>query len=132
MPTNIARSSTSSYLSPIASPASLHRFDEQFCASTSQQLTPEIRTRLDGLLTTVISEEAASSEESRAPAPDEEVTTPAQRSRTVRQSLKQDVGQMSLEHTLEEIAKLERIEQLGLPATLFVQAPTAVPPAHCR
>lgn len=29
---------------------------------------------------------------------------------------------MSLEHTLEEIAKLERIEQLDLPATLFTQA----------
>lgn len=29
---------------------------------------------------------------------------------------------MSLEHTLDEIAKLERIEQLGLPATLFAQA----------
>lgn len=29
---------------------------------------------------------------------------------------------MSLEHTLEEIAKLERIEQLGFPATLLVQA----------
>ena len=28
---------------------------------------------------------------------------------------------MSLEHTLEEIAKLERIEQLGLPTSLFAQ-----------
>jgi len=100
----------------------LHHFDEQFCASVSQQLTPEIRSRLDGLLTTVISEESASAEGSTEAAPDQEGATPAQRSRSVWQSLKQDAGQMSLEHTLEEIAKLERIEQLGLPATLFVQA----------
>jgi TnpA family transposase len=100
----------------------LHRFDEQFCASVSQQLTPEVRARLDGLLTTIISEEPPSAEASRESPSDQEGTTPAQRSRSVWQSLKQDAGQMSLEHTLEEIAKLERIEQLGLPATLFAQA----------
>lgn len=101
--------------------AALHRFDKQFCASVSQQLTPEVRARLGGLLTTIISEESASTEVSRESAPDQDGTTPAQRSRSVWQLLKQDAGQMSLEHTLEEIAKLERIEQLGLPATLFAQ-----------
>ena len=101
----------------------LHRFDEQFCTSVSQQLTPEVRARLDALLTTILSEESSSAEGSTETTPDPEGTAPAQRSRSVWQSLKQDAGQMSLEHTLEEIAKLERIEQLDLPATLFTQAP---------
>jgi TnpA family transposase len=99
----------------------LHQFDEQFCASISQQLTPEVRSRLDGLLTTIISEEPSSAEANREAPLDQEGTTPAQRSRSAWQSLKQDAGQMSLEHTLGEIAKLERIEQLGLPAALFAQ-----------
>ncbi len=38
---------------------------------------------------------------------------------------------MSLEHALAEIAKLERIEQLGLPATLFAQASPKLL-QHCR
>jgi hypothetical protein len=100
----------------------LHQFDTQFCASISQQLTPEIRAHLDALLTTIVSEEPSSAEVSTEAASDQEGITPTQRSRSVWQSLKQDAGQMSLEHTLEEIAKLERIEQLGLPATLFAQA----------
>jgi hypothetical protein len=33
----------------------LHRFDEQFCATVSQQLTPEMQACLDALLTTIIS-----------------------------------------------------------------------------
>src|SRR5689334_10010183 len=94
-----------------------------FCTSVSQQLTPEVRARLDALLTTILSEESSSAEGSTETTPDPEGTAPAQRSRSVWQSLKQDAGQMSLEHILEEIAKLERIEQLDLPATLFTQAP---------
>lgn len=100
----------------------LHQFETQFCASISQQLTPEVQVRLDALLTTIVSEEPSSAEVSTGAVPDQEEEAPAQRSRSVWQSLKQDAGQMSLEHTLEEIAKLERIEQLGLPATLFAQA----------
>src|SRR5258708_33606091 len=100
----------------------LHRFDEQFCASISQQLASETRTRLDALLTTILPEEPSSAEVSTGAAPDQEAALPAQRSRSAWQYLKQDAGQMSLEHTLNEIAKLERIEQLGLPATLFAQA----------
>ncbi len=100
----------------------LHQFDEQFCVSVSQQLTPEVRARLDGLLTTIISEEPSSAEANiEAPVDQEGTTPPAKPSRSVRQSLKQDAGQMSLVHTLEEIAKLERIDQIGLPAALFAQ-----------
>ena len=39
---------------------------------------------------------------------------------------------MSLEHTLEEIAKLERIEQLGLPATLFAQTSPKLLQQYCQ
>ena len=99
----------------------LHRFDEQFCASISHQLAPETRARLDALLTTTLPEEPSSAEVSTEAAPDQEAAAPAQRSRSAWQHLKQDAGQMNLEHTLEEIAKLERIEELGLPATLFAQ-----------
>ncbi len=100
----------------------LHRFDEQFCASIFQHLTPETCTRLDALLTTILPEEPSSAEVSTEAVPEPEAAAPPHHSRSAWQHLKQDAGQMSLEHTLEEITKLERIEQLGLPATLFAQA----------
>ena len=87
----------------------LHHFDEQFCASISQHFTTEIRSRLDRLPTTVISEESAAVERSTEAALDQEEANPAKPSRSVWQLLKQDAGQMSLEHTLAEIAKPECI-----------------------
>ncbi len=99
----------------------LHRFDEQFCASISQQLAPETQVRLDALLTTILTEGSSSIQEGTEGGATQEGTTPGQHSRSAWQHLKQDAGQMSLEHMLDEIAKLERIEHLGLPATLFTQ-----------
>ena len=61
----------------------LHRFDEHFCASISQQLAPETRARLDALLTTILPEEPSSAEVSTEGAPDQEAPTLVQRSRSV-------------------------------------------------
>jgi hypothetical protein len=100
----------------------LHQFDEQFCASASSQLTQETRERLDALLVTRLPEEHQPSSPEQSPQEDSTMNAPAQHARSAWQQLKQDAGHMTVEHVLEEIAKLECIEQLGLPATLFAQA----------
>ena len=101
----------------------LHQFDEQFCASVCQHLTQETRERLDALLVTSLPEEHQPSSSEQSPPEDIQAEAPsAQHTRSAWQQLKQDPGRMSVEHVLEEIAKLERIEQLGLPVTLFADA----------
>ena len=100
----------------------LHQFDEQFCASASSQLTQETRERLDALLVTRLPEEHQPSSPEQSPQEESTMYAPAQHSRSAWQQLKQDAGHMTVEHVLEEIAKLECIEQLGLPATLFAHA----------
>ncbi len=100
----------------------LHRFDEQFCASVCQHLTQETREHLDALLVTSLPEEHQPSSPEQSPPENIQVdnpSAPARHAQSAWQQLKQDPGHMSVEHVLEEIAKLERIEQLGLPATLF-------------
>jgi len=105
----------------------IHHFDERLCATIMQQLSVETRTQLDALLTVQLPEaqareetasaleeaevEAGTAEVSQEPAPP--------RPQSALQALKQDVGPLSLERVLQEIAKLERIHQLGLPADLF-------------
>ena len=107
----------------------IHRFDERLCASIIQQLSLETRRRLDALLTVETSEIQAREETASAPegtpleAEAAEVLlegTPP-RPQSALHALKQDVGPLSLERVLQEIAKLERIHQLGLPAGLFAQ-----------
>jgi TnpA family transposase len=103
----------------------LHQFDEQFCASVCQHLTQETRERLDALLVTSLPEEQQSSSAEQPPGENTQLDAPSpptQHTRSAWQQLKQDAGHMSVENVLEEIAKLERIEQLGLPVTLFAQA----------
>src|SRR5258707_6076678 len=60
--------------------------------------------------------EGASLEAETAEAPLEQ-TLP--RPQSALHALKQDVGPLSLERVLQEIDKLERVHQLGLPADLF-------------
>jgi TnpA family transposase len=107
----------------------MHRFDERLCATIMQHLSVETRTKLDALLTVAFLE--AQAREETVPALEEaEVETetaevpqePAlPRPQSALHALKQDVGPLSLERVLQEIAKLERIHQLGLPGDLFVQ-----------
>jgi hypothetical protein len=103
----------------------IHRFDERLCASIMQQLSLETRTQLDALLTVGIPEAREETLSADLGAPLEEGTEEASpetalpRPQSALHALKQDVGPLSLERVLEEIAKLERIHQLGLPANLF-------------
>ncbi len=107
----------------------MHRFDERLCATIMQHLSVETRTRLDALLTVAFLE--APAREEKVPALEEaevEIETaevpqdPAPpRPQSTLHTLKQDTGPLSLERVLQEIAKLERIHQLGLPGGLFVQ-----------
>jgi len=105
----------------------LHRFDERLCATVMQQLSLETRTRLDALLTVEFSEtqareetasalEEASGEAGTAEASQEPALP---RPQSALHALKHDAGPLGLSRVLEEIAKLERIHQLGLPADLF-------------
>jgi TnpA family transposase len=107
----------------------IHRFDERLCASIMQQLSVETHTQLDALLT-VVTPEAEEREETPSALEDtpveegteETLLEPAPpRPQSPLHALKQDVGPLSLERVLQEIAKLERIHQLGLPADLFAQ-----------
>src|SRR5260370_10639021 len=108
----------------------MHRFDEQLGATIMQQLTVETRTQLDALLTveipeTQVREEMASAlEEAEGEAGTEQAShEPAPpRPQSALHALKQDVGPLSLERVLQEIDKLERIHQLGVPTDLFPQA----------
>jgi TnpA family transposase len=103
----------------------IHRFDERLCASIMQQLSLETRTQLDALLTVGIPEAREETLSADLGAPLEEGTEEASpetalpRPQSALHALKQDVGPLSLERVLEEIARLERIHQLGLPANLF-------------
>jgi len=94
-----------------------------------QRLSLETRTQLDALLTVEFPEaqareetasalEGASGEAGTAEASQEGIPM---RPQSALHALKQDVGPLSLERVLQEIAKLERIHQLGLPGDLFAQ-----------
>jgi TnpA family transposase len=107
----------------------IHRFDERLSASIMQGLSLETRSRLDALLTLELPEaptreemvsalEEASGETETVEA-SQEGEPP--RPQSALHALKQDTGPLSLERVLQEIAKLERIHQLGLPADLFAQ-----------
>ena len=114
----------------------IHRFDERLCATVTQRLSLETRTRLDALLTvelpeTPTREEMVSAlEEAAGSAGTAEGMQEGEppRPQSVLHGLKQDTGPLSLERVLHEIAKLECIHQLGLPADLFahVSAKTLV------
>ncbi len=107
----------------------MHRFDEHLCATIMQRLTVETRTQLDALLTVEIPETQAREEtvsalegttlEAETAAAPPEGAPP--RPQSALHALKQDVGPLSLERVLQEIDKLERIHQLGLPTDLFAQ-----------
>jgi hypothetical protein len=105
----------------------IHRFDERLCGTIMQQLSLETRTQLNALLTVEIPEAQA-----REETPPADLGTPLEggtaeasqegaspRPQSALHGLKQDVGPLSLERVLQEIAKLERIHQLGLPQDLF-------------
>ncbi len=96
----------------------IHRFDER--------LSVETRTCLDGLLTVMNTQaeeqkEATATQELLSGAEQEGAPeAPASpRSQSLLHFLKQDTGPVGLESVMQETEKLERIDQLSLPADLF-------------
>jgi TnpA family transposase len=86
--------------------SALHAFEKRFCAATLQRLSPLTCERLEALL---LPEPLAADETPTNPEPGRAVLT----------ALLADPGPASLESLLEEIAKLDRVRALQLPAGLF-------------
>jgi TnpA family transposase len=96
--------------------SAMRRYEESFCAQILARLTPEQLTALDALL-----QGSAAPEPTNKP---REET--AEGARTVWQSVKAEPGKASTETMLEEIAKLEQLRALQLPADLFARVPRKI------
>src|SRR5258708_24731169 len=81
-------------------------FEERWCASEFEQLGTASQRALDDLLVTGSADNETDAES-------------AEGRRSVLNELKADPGAISLESVIAEIAKLERLRNLGLPADLF-------------
>jgi hypothetical protein len=76
------------------------RFEQQFCAQIRDRLHAEVITRLEELITGADTADVSGG-------------------RGFFAELKADPGRLGLETLLEEIAKLSRVREIGLPADLF-------------
>ncbi len=85
------------------------RFEERLCASVFERLPEDAMLGMDALLATSASEDEA--------LPDDPARS--DRRRSVLSWIKADPGRVSLESVLEEVGKLRRVRELGLPADLF-------------
>jgi TnpA family transposase len=92
--------------------AAIYAHDERFCATILDRLTPIVRARLEALLRPAGSKDEESPENKEAPG-----TAPA-----LLLQLRSDPGQPNLASVQDQLAKLELIRQLDLPADLFSQA----------
>ncbi len=91
--------------------AALHAHDERFCAEIHRRLPPPTRTRLDALLSAATTAlKGAASEEPDGSLP------------AVLTHLRSDPGGPSVASVQAQLARLELIRQLDLPAELFDQA----------
>ena len=89
--------------------AATYAHDERFCATILGRLTPTMRARLEALLRPAGSKDDESPEVKEAPG-----TAPA-----LLLQLRGDPGQPSLASVQDQLAKLELIRRLELPADLF-------------
>jgi TnpA family transposase len=85
--------------------SAIHTYEEQFCTAVLQQLSAESRERLDAFLASQPRED--------------ETEDQATQGRAILHELKADAGRVGLESVLEEISKLQRLVQVGLPDELF-------------
>ncbi len=92
--------------------SAIRRFEDNFCHSTAEQLSPSVRQKLDELLET--SSENNNSEEQE----ETENTVPHNTSSTLA-ILKSDPGRLGLDSLISEAAKLKQLRQLELPDNLF-------------
>jgi len=86
--------------------SAFHTFEERWCAAVLERLELATQEALDGLLET-------------GSADDSQDADAAENRRSVLNDLKADAGAISLDSVITEIAKLERLRSLGLPADLF-------------
>jgi hypothetical protein len=92
------------------------RFEERFCSSVFGRLPEDALLMMDALLAT---ERVADDVEFDGPAP-------ATVRRSVLAWVKADPGQASLESVLDEVKKLGRVREVGLPPDLFADDPPAL------
>jgi hypothetical protein len=92
------------------------RFEERFCASVFGRLPEDALLKMDALLATEPDAEEAGTED------------PALASvrRSVISWVKADPGRASLEGVLDEVRKLARVREVGLPPDLFAGAPPSL------
>jgi hypothetical protein len=86
--------------------SAFHSFEERWCVFVFEQLGPARQRALDDLLVTGSVDNVTDADG-------------ADGRRSVLNELKADPGAISLESVIAEIAKLERLRSLGLPADLF-------------
>jgi hypothetical protein len=92
--------------------AALHAYDERFCADIHRRLSSDTRTRLDALLRPAVAAEQT------IPADDvPDGLVPA-----VLMHLRSDPGGPGVNSLQAELAKLDLVRKLGLPADLFAHA----------
>jgi TnpA family transposase len=101
--------------------SALSTFEQQFSQSVVERLTDPTRERLEALLTVEASEpDTEDSESGQSP------------SRVGLHELRADSGRATLDNLLREIAKLERVRNLALPADLFANVSPKVLQAYRR
>jgi hypothetical protein len=96
--------------------SALHTFEQQLYDATLARLPEETQAALEALLQAEIV--APQGGEEPRPAPNATPETKAQATSTLQQ-LRMDPGRVGLATMLEEMAKLQRIRELGLPDDLF-------------
>lgn len=95
--------------------AALASYQDRFHTRILERLSPAVRGHLDALLTR------------EAPAdPDADPTTPHASRRTIIQVLKADPGPMRVETAQQEVAHLQHLRDLLLPADLFAGVPVSL------
>lgn len=93
-----------------------HRFEEGFCAEVFGRLSDDALSKMDALLTIRRGDYEAAPEELALPDP----------RRSVLAWIKADPGRASLEAVLDEVTKLVRVREVGLPPDLFAGDPPAL------
>lgn len=89
--------------------SAVRRFEERFCEQVSTGLPEDVVLKMDALLAISESEDGLVSEDPAL----------SHRRRSVLGWIKSDPGRVSLESVLDEIQKLRRVRELGLPQDLF-------------
>lgn len=102
--------------------SALHAFEQRVCTDVVRQLSSETRTALETLLT-------ADGPGPQPSAPESEETSPSS-SRALLYELRADAGRATLATLFREVAKLEQIRAVALPADLFAAVAPKVVQAY--